>query len=126
MLINSLLIFIGCGIGGLLRYFVFLGSDSLFGKSFPYGTLIVNVTGSFVIGLLFIVILERFSRFVPQLRAFLLIGLIGGYTTFSSFSLEVVSLLEEQAIFKAALYIGLSVILCVFSAWLGVAVGKQI
>lgn len=126
-MINSLLIFIGCGIGGLLRYWVANGTYYwTVGRTFPYGTLIVNTTGSFLMGFLFIIILERFSNIAPQLRAFLLIGLLGGYTTFSSFSIETINLFEQGELFKALLNIGLSVILCVGAAWAGVILGRHL
>lgn len=126
-MINSLLIFIGCGIGGLLRYWVANGAYYwTMGRTFPYGTLIVNTTGSFLMGFLFIIILERFSNIAPQLRAFLLIGLLGGYTTFSSFSIETINLFEQGELFKALLNIGLSVVLCIGAAWAGVISGKNL
>ena len=96
------------------------------GRTFPYGTLIVNTTGSFLMGFLFIIILERFSNIAPQLRAFLLIGLLGGYTTFSSFSIETINLFEQGELFKALLNIGLSVVLCIGAAWAGVISGKNL
>jgi CrcB protein len=83
---HYILIFLGCGLGGISRYWISNGIHLLFGQRFPYGTLIVNVTGSFLMGLLFILILDRFYTLAPQLRAFFLVGLLGGYTTFSSFS----------------------------------------
>lgn len=71
------------GFGGVLRYGVSTGIYNLFNKNFPYGTLVVNVSGSFLMGFLFVLLLERFQSIAPQLRALLLIGFLGGYTTFS-------------------------------------------
>ena len=78
---NTLLIFLGSGLGGVLRYWTSHGIYFLLGRQFPYGTLIINVSGSFLMGLLFALILDRFIEIAPQLRALLLIGVLGGYTT---------------------------------------------
>lgn len=123
---NYLLIFLGCGAGGLLRFFVSHKTYLLWGQNFPYGTLVVNVTGSFLMGLLFTLILERFHVMAPQLRALLLIGFLGGYTTFASFSIETLTLLEQGEITKALLNIALSLILCVVAVWSGIILGKQL
>lgn len=102
---NTLLIFLGAGLGGVIRYWVSNVIYLLVGKNFPYGTLAVNVSGCFVMGLLFIVLLERFNGIGSELRAFLLIGLLGGYTTFSSFSMETFNLFENGDWLNAALNI---------------------
>ena len=120
------MIFFGAGLGGITRYWVSNGVYVLFGRQFPYGTLFVNASGSFLMGLLFVIILERFNGIGPQLRAFLLIGFLGGYTTFSSFSLETFNLLESGAWLSAALNILLSVILCISLGWLGILGGRQL
>lgn len=77
-------------------------------------------------GLLFITTLERFSNVAPQLCAFLLTGFLGGYTTFSSFSIETLILFEQSEVFKALLNILSSFISCILAAWLGVILGKQL
>ena len=123
---NYMLIFFGGGIGCAMRYWVSSNMYNIMGHRFPYGTLIVNTTGSFLMGLLFIVILERCNSFAPQLRSLLLIGFMGGYTTFSSFSIETLVLIEQGAVFKAFLNITLNFILCMLAVWLGVALGRQI
>ena len=110
----------------MLRYWVSSGTYAILGQSFPYGTLLVNVTGSFLIGLLFTVILERFSQVAPQLRAFLLIGFLGGYTTFSSFSLETFNLFEQGEMLKAFLNISVSMMLCLMATWGGIILGRQL
>lgn len=119
-MINIILIFLGSGLGAIGRYGVSNYTHSLLGRNFPYGTLVVNASGSFLMGILFIFILERCDGLAPQLRAFLFIGFLGGYTTFSSFSIETLNLLESGAWLAASLNILLNLILCILLAWLGV------
>lgn len=123
---NSLLIFIGAGLGGVLRYWVSNGIYFLLGRQFPYGTLVANVTGCFLMGLLFVLTLERSVSMASQFRALLLIGLLGGYTTFSSFSIETFSLFESGSWFSALTNIFLSIIMCIAATWLGVIGGRSL
>jgi fluoride exporter len=123
---NYLLVFLGGGIGCVMRYLISNSAYTLIGQDFPYGTLVVNVSGSFLMGLLFILILERFTSFVPQLRSFLLIGFLGGYTTFSAFSIETFNLIMQGANLKAFANIALSVTLCLVATWLGVLLGRNV
>ena len=125
-MINLLLIFLGAGCGGVLRYAVSNGIYFLYGRHFPLGTLVVNVSGSFVMGLLFVLTMDRVNQDASQMRALLLIGFLGGYTTFSSFSLETVSLIENGALIAGLLNVLLSVGLCIFGTWLGIILGRQI
>lgn len=124
--INALLIFFGAGIGGVFRYWISSGVYWLMGRQFPYGTLVVNASGCFLMGLLFAFILERFDGIGPQLRALLFIGFLGGYTTFSSFSIETLNLFESGAWVSAAFNIFLSVTLCLALTWLGILGGRQL
>jgi CrcB protein len=124
--INTLLIFFGAGFGGVFRYWVSNGVYWFLGRQFPYGTLVVNASGSFLMGLLFSLILERFDGIGPQLRSLLLIGFLGGYTTFSSFSIETLNLFESGAWIGATLNIFFSVALCIALTWLGVLVERQL
>lgn len=125
-MLNAFLIFLGCGLGGLLRYWtttlVYLG----LGRNFPHGTLVVNVCGSFVMGLLTMFIQSRFSSLEVPLRALLLVGLLGGYTTFSSFSMDTFGLIESGRYLLASLYIILSLVLCLAGVWLGITIGRQL
>jgi CrcB protein len=116
----------GAGFGGVLRYAVSTGIYNLFNKNFPYGTLVVNISGSFLMGFLFVLILERFQSIAPQLRALLLIGFLGGYTTFSSFSIETINLMENANWFPAIVNILLSTILCLMAVWTGVILGRNL
>lgn len=123
---DSILIFLGAGLGGVLRYWVANVVYLLLGRQFPYGTFIVNVSGCFLMGLLFILTAERFAHFGAPLRALLLIGVLGGYTTFSTFSIETINLIENGQWLSASLNILLSIVFCLGATWLGVMGGRQL
>lgn len=112
--------------GGLCRYWISNAVYFVFGRNFPSGTLVVNVSGSLLAGLLLTLILERYDGMGSQLRAFLLIGFLGGYTTFSSFSIETVALIETGRWLSASMNIFLNAILCVSVAWLGMIMGRNL
>jgi CrcB protein len=97
----------------------------LFGREFPYGTLVVNVLGSLVMGWLYILLLERLSV-GPEVRGLLLIGFLGAFTTFSTFSIETLNLLEQGAHWKAAVNVVASVLACIGATWLGVVLGRTL
>ena len=123
---NQILAIAGGGaIGAILRYWVSTGVYALAGRNFPYGTLAVNIIGSLVMGLLFVLLIERMAE-NSLWRAALLVGLLGAFTTFSTFSIETLNLLEEGAYSRALLNALLSVVLCVAAAWLGVKLGRQL
>jgi CrcB protein len=126
LVLNTLLIFLGAGFGGVFRYWISNITYWFLGRQFPYGTLIVNVSGCFLMGLLFVLMLERFSGAGHQLRPLLLIGFLGGYTTFSSFTIETLNLFENGAYLSSALNILLSVILCIAATWIGIIGGRQL
>ena len=115
----------GGALGAMMRYGVSNGVHMLFGRDFPYGTLTVNVLGSLLIGLLYILLIERYSL-GPQVRAILIIGVLGAFTTFSTFSLETYNLIENGEFLKAILNVLLSVTLCLIAAWAGVMIGRQL
>lgn len=116
---------IGGAIGSLLRFWMSDWVHSLAGRGFPYGTLTVNVLGCLAMGVLFVLLTERFSD-NTVLRAGILIGVLGGFTTFSSFSIETFGLMEQGAYTKAALNMALSLVLCVGGTWLGIVLGRQL
>jgi CrcB protein len=123
---NQVLAIAGGGaVGAVLRYWVSSGVYTLTGRGFPYGTLLVNVLGSLLMGFLYIWLLERMPSGVA-LRAFLLIGLLGAFTTFSTFSVETLNLMEAGQIARAVLNTLLSVVLCVGAAALGVMLARQV
>lgn len=120
-----LYIAIGGAIGAVLRYLASTAVYALLGRGFPYGTLVVNVLGSLAMGVLAILLIERVST-GPELRALLLIGLLGSFTTFSTFSIETLNLIEQGGLIKAGLNILLSVMLCLAAAWVGTLIGRQL
>ena len=119
------LIAIGGALGAVFRYGASLSVYSLLGRGFPYGTLFVNVTGSLLMGLLSVLFLERYS-IAPEWRAAILVGLLGSFTTFSTFSMETLALLEQGDISRASLNIVLSVVVCLLAVWAGVIIGRQL
>ena len=116
---------IGGAAGSLCRYGMSNGIYLLLGRSFPYGTLAVNILGSFIMGSFYILMIERAS-ISEELRAGITIGLLGAFTTFSAFSIETINLIESGEILKAGLNILFSVTLCIAGCWLGMNLPRQI
>lgn len=108
-----------------MRYWMSNGIHILLGRGFPYGTLTVNVVGSLLMGFCYVFMIERMDVSV-EWRAALMIGLLGAFTTFSTFSIETLNLLESGEQIKAALNILLSVTLCILGCWLGMIVGRNV
>jgi len=121
-----LFIMLGGALGASCRYGLSNASYLLLGRDFPYGTWIVNMLGSFLAGVVFILLLSRFDSQTGYLRAFLLIGFLGGFTTFSTFAVESLLLFEQGIMFKAVLNILLNLFCCLFAVWLGLALGRQL
>lgn len=115
----------GGAVGSVLRFLMSSWVYSIAGRGFPYGTLAVNIIGSLLMGLLTVVLIERMS-IGPEWRAAILIGVLGGFTTFSSFSIETLNLIEAGAHIKAISNMVVSVVVCVGAAWVGVIVGRQL
>jgi CrcB protein len=115
-----LIVFVGAGIGGALRHGVNVGAVKLFGFGFPFGTLIVNIVGSFAIGLF-----AGYFAFRPgigqHMRLFLTTGLLGGFTTFSAFSLDTALLVERHAYGLAAGYVVGSVVASLVALFVGLS-----
>ena len=119
-----LIVFVGAGLGGALRHGVNVGAARLFGLGFPYGTLIVNVTGSFLMGLLAGFFAYRAG--IPQhVRLFLTTGILGGFTTFSTFSLDAALLIERHSLGMAAGYMVGSVAAGLSALFFGLALFRS-
>ncbi len=119
-MITYLWIALGSALGGVARYSASSLIANAFGQTFPLGTLFVNISGSFVIGF-FASLTGPDGRVIvaPDLRQFVMVGICGGYTTFSSFSLQTLNLVQDGEMVRAGVNAGASVILCLASVWLG-------
>ncbi len=115
----------GGAAGALMRYWVSNGVYALAGRGFPYGTLAVNVLGSLVMGLA-VHTLSGENVGKPEMRGALLIGFLGAFTTFSTFSIETLNLIEQAEYLKAVLNMLLSVSACVAACWVGLIIGRQL
>ena len=118
---------IGSALGGMARFWLSGVSARLFGEALPWGTLLVNVSGSLIIGF-FATLSGPGGRLEvdPSMRLFVMVGLCGGYTTFSAFSLQTLSLMQEGAWGLASIYIVASVVLCVLAVWVGHVLAVQL
>jgi CrcB protein len=120
-----LLVFLGGGLGAAVRHLVNLGAGRFLGIAFPWGTFGVNITGSFLMGLLVAWLATKYEGGGQDLRLFLATGVLGGYTTFSSFSLDAVALWERGAQVAAAAYIIGSVVLSIAALAAALAIGRS-
>lgn len=120
-------LFIGLGgfLGSIARFGLSTVVYRFAGESFPYGTLTVNVIGCFLIGLLMTVLQDRFI-IQPNLRMFIVIGILGGFTTFSSFSFETFALIRAGNFIDAVMNSVYSVAGCLIATWGGYIIGKQL
>jgi fluoride exporter len=116
---------VGGALGSLARFWLAAAMAMLTGPRFPWGTLLINVVGSFVIGLVAAVTLSP-ARIAmhPDLRIFLMVGICGGFTTFSAFSLQTLELLQSGDAWPAGAYVAGSVVLCLAAVWSGWALGR--
>ena len=122
---NFLIVAIGGGIGAALRYGVNVGSPKLFGADYPWHTLIVNVAGCFVMGLLTELMALKLNV-SQEWRLFLTTGILGGFTTFSAFALDFALMAERREFIAAGGYAVASVVLSIAACFLGLAVVRSI
>lgn len=114
---NILLVALGGSIGAVFRYLLSILMLQLFGSAFPFGTLLVNIIGSFLMGIIYA--LGQVSEVSPELKALVGVGLLGAFTTFSTFSNETLLLIQSGVWLKAFLNIALNLCLCLFMVYLG-------
>ena len=122
---HILLVAIGGALGSSARYLTGQAALRLFGPGFPWGTLAVNVVGSLAIGVFAELITRRFDG-SPELRMFVVTGILGGFTTFSAFSLEVTAMMERGDHMTAAAYVLLSLVLSVAAVFAGLALVRAL
>lgn len=122
-MLKYLLIGTGGFLGSVLRYWTSVNAYKVFGEKFPFGTFAVNVIGCLLIGFIAEVSENRFLV-SPEIRIFLMIGFLGGYTTFSTFGYETFVLLQDKDYLTAFANIFLSVIVCLASVWIGTIIAK--
>ncbi len=114
----------GGAFGAVLRFFVSTGIYQWLGRGFPYGTLTVNVLGSFMIGMLTEALVLQRVAITIEYRSAILVGMLGSFTTFSTFSLETLYLIEQGNYIKAGLNMFISVTACILAVWMGLWTGR--
>ena len=124
---NKLLfVFLGGGLGSMARYLVGVQALRAFGMAWPYGTFIVNVAGGLLMGLLVGFLAHRGGADQERWRVLFGVGVLGGFTTFSSFSLEVALMIEKRAYGQAGAYVGASVLLAVAALFVGMIIARRL
>jgi CrcB protein len=119
-----LIVLFGGGVGALARYIVSIEIAQRVGVRFPSaGTMVINITGSFLVGLLMTLLTQRLAN--PNLQLLLVVGFLGGYTTFSSFEYETLQAVQSGAIWMGLLNVVGSVVLGYLAVWLGMAIVRQ-
>jgi len=124
-LLKYAMVGIGGCLGSILRFWLGSYIGGKLGTRFPYGTLVINVSGSFLLGIVFALLTARAS-WSPNWRYLLLIGFIGGYTTFSSFEFETLRMIQDGQTGLGLLYVATSVAIGFVAVWGGMIAGKAI
>lgn len=124
-MLNFFLVALGGGIGAAMRYGVGVATLRQFGPHFPLGTLAVNWIGSFFMGFLIVAIARKFDAPQP-VQLFLATGVLGGFTTFSAFSLDAINLLERGDLGMASIYVVASVVGAIMACFLGLFIGRMV
>jgi len=114
----------GGALGAMSRFAVSHHVYQIFGREFAWGTLSVNIIGSFIMGFAAVLLVEKLAV-STEWRAFIMVGFLGAFTTFSTFSYETLQYIEIGELNKAMLNVGVSVITCVIAVWLGMLAAKQ-
>ena len=125
-MVHFFLVFLGGGIGAAARHLVGVYSLRYFGPNFPYGTLMVNVAGSLIMGLFIGWLVRRGISSSNELRLFVATGVLGGFTTFSAFSLDVANLWEKGALIPAAIYTIGTVLVCILAVFAGLWLARSL
>jgi fluoride exporter len=121
---NPIAVSLGAIAGALSRYYLSIWITQRLGTSFPYATLIVNLTGSFALGLLTSLVLERVFPISPEVRLLIATGFLGSYTTFSTYELDTISLVQESSFNKAIIYWFGSAAIGAVSLYLGIMAAR--
>lgn len=124
-MLKYVMVGIGGCLGSILRFWLGSYIGGKMGIRFPYGTLVINITGSFLIGLVFAVLTAR-ADWSPNWRYLIPVGFIGGYTTFSSFEYETLRSIQDGQVGLGVLYVALSVVVGFVAVWGGVMAGRAI
>lgn len=122
---NILLVAVGGALGSVCRYLVGMATLRLFGPNFPWGTLTVNIVGSLAIGVFVELIARRFDASM-ELRLLAVTGFLGGFTTFSAFSLDVISLFERGEVLAAGTYVASSIVFSLVAVFVGLALVRSL
>jgi len=121
-----LLVAAGGAVGSVARYLVGVQAARSLGSHWPYGTFIVNIAGALAMGLVVAFLASRGGEGAERLRVLLAVGLRGGFTTFSAFSLEAATMIEKRSLAQAGAYAAASVVLCVMAIFVGIALGRRL
>jgi CrcB protein len=124
-MLKILLVAVGGGIGAVSRYLLSLWAADRYGSGFPYGTLLANIIGCFIIGIFMTLITEKYVV-SPYWRLLVTVGFIGGLTTFSSFSYETLKLLQEANVAGALWNLLLNMVVGFAATWLGISAGRML
>ncbi|MBV1959739.1 MAG: fluoride efflux transporter CrcB [Pseudomonadales bacterium] len=124
-MLQLIAIALGGAVGSVARFLAANAAAAHLGTRFPYGTLMVNLIGSFLIGLTYVLIVEKF-KLSAEIRGLVMVGFLGAFTTFSTFSLELLDMLKSGALLGAGFYLLGSVIIGVTNVWLGMQLGKNL
>ncbi len=123
---HLLMVFLGGGLGSVLRYLIKILCEKNFGVFYPWGTFSVNILGSLILGFAFTVILSKVNALDTNMKLFLTVGFAGGFTTFSTFSLESVTLIKEGFLGTSIIYMFSSLILGLLAVFAGMYLAKYV